>query len=120
MSEWYAYEAGQSIGRRGSENGVILRDDEYGDPEDPEDADARITLERVGATPEYAITCGVYGWMFHTRFFESEEAAQAAFDLIKPELERLAGMIPYEEDRDVEAKAKALGEASADFVRRHP
>ena len=120
MSEWYPYEAGRSIGRRGSENGVIVRDHEYGDPDDPEDVDARITLERGGATAPYAITCGVYGWMFHTRFFESEEEAQAAFDAMKPELERLVGMIPYEEDRDVEAKAKALGEASADFTRRFP
>lgn len=46
-------------GAIGSENGIILEDEEYA-------ALCRITLEKC---PKYfAITCGVYGAMMHTAF----------------------------------------------------
>lgn len=48
---WYSFDEGRSIGLRGTEEGVIIRDDEH-----PEGA--RITLERDGRTP-FAITCGI-------------------------------------------------------------
>ena len=50
-------------GATGSENGLILRDEQYADS-------CRITLEKC---PEYyAITCGVYGAMVHTVFCDFE------------------------------------------------
>lgn len=50
-------------GELGSENGVLLADEEYKEL-------SRITLEKC---PEYyAITCGVYGSMVHTAFCDEE------------------------------------------------
>ncbi|MDE6520354.1 MAG: hypothetical protein K2K91_07875 [Ruminococcus sp.] len=52
-----------NIGEKGSENGVIILDEEYKNQ-------CRITLEKC---PEYyAITCGVYGAMVHTVFCGSD------------------------------------------------
>ena len=43
---WYAYEGGATINEVGPERGLIVRDEEFGDPEDDEEADARVTLEQ--------------------------------------------------------------------------
>jgi len=59
MTDWMAYENGTTIGATGSEGGAILRDELHREG-------SRITLERIAAG--CAITCGVYGWMVHTRF----------------------------------------------------
>jgi hypothetical protein len=48
---WRAFEDGRTIGRRGSEQGVILRDDERDDG-------ARIALERDGLRAPLAISGG--------------------------------------------------------------
>jgi len=48
---------------RGSEGGVIVRDEEHA-------LGARITLETGCGIAPYAITCGIYGWMMHTCFLE--------------------------------------------------
>lgn len=47
------------IGKTGSENGIILEDEEYKES-------CRITLEKC--SKYCAITCGVYGLMMHTAF----------------------------------------------------
>ena len=78
---WRVFDHGATIGTRGSENGVILRDEVYDDT-------ARITLERDGHTP-FAITCGCCG-MVHTRFFATEAEAQTAFEQMKNALVRIA------------------------------
>jgi hypothetical protein len=67
-NSWHQFEDGATLGQKGSESGVILRDEEH-----PQEA--RITLERDTRTAPFAITCGIYGCMLHTRFFsqESEE-----------------------------------------------
>ena len=64
---------------------MIVADEEH-------EAGARITLERgPGRTPApFTITCGVYGWMVHTRFFAIELEARADYDAMKTELETLA------------------------------
>jgi hypothetical protein len=48
----------------GSEGGTIVLDEEHG-------LGARITLEKDGAIAPFTITCGIYGWMAHTRFFSN-------------------------------------------------
>lgn len=54
-------EDGGRVGREGSERGAILRGEES-------DAGARITPERGCAYGiPFAVTCGIYGWSFHTR-----------------------------------------------------
>ena len=61
LMEWITYEDGKTIGSTGSEGGVILRDEECPDG-------ARITLEEeTHMGVPFAITCGVYGWLVHTR-----------------------------------------------------
>jgi hypothetical protein len=70
---------------RGSEGGVVLRDEEH-------PAGARITLERDTRTAPYAITCGVYGWMVDTRFFPAEREANAEYEAMKEELGALASI----------------------------
>jgi hypothetical protein len=57
MAVWYPL---HNIGQKGSEEGIIPRDEEH-----PQEA--RIHLERDTRNAPFAITCGIYGCMMHTR-----------------------------------------------------
>lgn len=117
---WYPYESGETIDEVGPERGLILRDEEFGDPEDEEDADARVTLEQGRAeNPGWFVTATLYGWMFHTHPAADEAAATVAYDAIKVELTRLAALIPFEDDSDVPGKVAALLEAVTAFEGRY-
>ena len=105
---WMLFDEGKSINTRGSESGLILRDEEHS-------TGARITLERGGYTP-FSITCGIYGWMFHTAFFSSEPEAQTAFDKMKVALEKILNLIPLTDDPNVTAKSEVVSDAISDFV----
>lgn len=109
---WYPFEAGSTIGKTGSENGIILHDEEYR-------GGARITLERDGYTP-FAITCGIYGWMVHTRFFATEQKADEAFEVMKVELARLVDLIPSRTDPEVSTRTSEVGEAIRVFIESFP
>jgi hypothetical protein len=109
---WYPFDDRHTIGEKGSEDGVIVIDEEC-------DATARITLERDARRP-FAITCGVYGWMVHTRFFMSEEEARQAFAAMKVELARIAGLIPFEDDPDRKSKMRLVCEELGRFVDAFP
>lgn len=63
-------------GETGSENGIVLKDEEYRQS-------CRITLEKC--TGYYGITCGVYGAMVHTAFC-GEEDHLAIYGQMKQEL----------------------------------
>jgi len=110
---WYAFDNGKSIGQRGSESGSIIRDEEHGDG-------ARITLERGGQTAPFAITCGIYGWMVHTRFFGAESEAQVEFESMRAELSRIMSTIPLAADPEVGSKSGAVSESISEFVERFP
>ncbi|MDO5559779.1 MAG: hypothetical protein Q4F95_09305 [Oscillospiraceae bacterium] len=56
---WIDYDYGTNIRNTGSENGYIIKDEEY-------KSSCRITLEEC--EKYYAITCGIYGAMVHTVF----------------------------------------------------
>ena len=71
--DWYTFNRGATLGTEGSERGVIVTDEEHA-------LGARLTLERGTQTAPFAITCGVYGWLVHTRFFPSETEANAEYD----------------------------------------
>lgn len=89
-SGWSPMDGGATEARTGGEGGVIWRDEEHADG-------ARITLERdalMGAP--FAITCGVYGWMVHTRFFADEPTALAQYEAMKPALADIAGKVVSE------------------------
>ena len=58
------------------ENGTIILDEEHVDG-------ARITIERGGSTAPLSITCGIYGWMVHTRFFDTETEARRECEEMK-------------------------------------
>jgi hypothetical protein len=78
---WTPTHAGTTIGKIGSEGGIILHDDEQPDG-------SRITLERDGHAP-WSITCGILGVMVHTCFFSTEEQATVAYQDMQAALERL-------------------------------
>jgi hypothetical protein len=96
---WQPFDNGRMIGISGSEKGIILLDEEHVDG-------ARITLERDGYTP-FAITCGIYGWMVHTRFFANEEDARRGYEDMKQALDSIIQSVPLESDPNCEAKMKA-------------
>jgi hypothetical protein len=99
---WSLVDDGATLGQTGSENGVILCDEEhrYG---------ARITLEQGGTIAPFSITCGVYGVMVHTRFFADEAEGQIAYDLMKPGLAAIA-----------EGEASEAPESASAFVTQFP
>ena len=99
---WDAVDAGATLGQTGSEGGVITRDEEY-------DHKARITLEKGGDIAPISITCGVYGVMFHTRFFGTEAEGAAAYEAMKPGLASLA-----------ECDSSSVSEMASDFFERFP
>lgn len=83
---WRPFEDGATVGRRGSEDGIIHRDEEH-------DAGARITLERgCSHGVPFAVTCGIYGWFFHTRLLGSE--AEAEFPAMRDGLAAILDIIP--------------------------
>lgn len=107
MTAWNSIDGGRSLGTTGSEAGTIILDDEHPDG-------ARVTIERGGTIAPFSITCGVYGWMAHTRFFSSESEARQACIEMKEALVQLMGKL---EDA---ADERAAGECCAEFIRRFP
>ena len=118
---WYPYDGGATVGEVGPEGGMVVRDQELGDPDDDEDADARLTLEQGrAARPGWFLTATLYGWMFHTHQAADEADAVAKFTQLTEELTALAGLLPYEDDRDVPGKVRRLTEAVQAFEARYP
>jgi hypothetical protein len=109
---WCPYALGSTIGVTGSENGLILRDEEY-------NACARITLERGGYTP-LAVTCGIYGGMVHTRFFATEEEAHAAFEAMKAGLAHIVDLIPSRDDPQANERSSVAADAIRAFINEFP
>jgi hypothetical protein len=110
---WHAFEKGKSVDHAGSEGGIIIRDEEH-------DEGARMTLERGGQVAPFAVTCGIYGWMVHTRFFGTESEAQSEFESMKVELSKIIATIPRASDPHIDSKARAVSESLSEFVRRFP
>ena len=108
---WRPFDSKATAGRPGSEGGVIVRDEEH-------EAGARATLERDCGSAPWAVTCGVYGWFFHTRFLGSE--AEAEFPAMLDGLAAILGIIPRADDPECDAKMGAVGEAISRFVARFP
>lgn len=88
---WTRYNNGNSIGKKGSEGGKILNDQENING-------ARITIEaNVGNIP-FAITFGIYGLVVHTEFFSEIEIATVYFKRKKNEIDRILKMFEIPED----------------------
>ncbi len=88
-----------------------MRDEEHADG-------ARITLER-GGHHSLSITCGIYDWMVHTRFFSDEEAAQNSFEEMKHGLAKILDIIPMA-DESYTGKIKKVSNEISDFIERFP
>jgi hypothetical protein len=93
---WQPFDNGATIGQRGSEGGVILRDEEH-------ELGARITLERdCSHGVPFAVTCGIYRWFFHTRFLGSE--VEAAFPAMLDGLAAILDSILLVDDPETKEK----------------
>lgn len=109
---WHPVDGGATLGQRGSENGVILLDEEH-------ELGARITLERdCNHGIPFAVTCGIYGWFFHTRFLGTE--AEAEFPAMMDGLAAILDTVPRVDDPNADAKCAGVTEAIQEFVSRFP
>lgn len=106
MSNWLAFDEGRSLGKTSAEGGVILRDDEHPDG-------ARITLKRGNGY--ISISCNLYGWMDHTRFFGALSDAQREYAAMKTALNAVLAVIKTNGVREIK-----VWEAISEFVRRFP
>jgi hypothetical protein len=79
---WHPFQNGDTLGRPGSEQGTMMRDEEYS-------LGARVSLERDCRAAPFTITCGIYGWMLHTRFFSSKFEAETQYEAMKSALAML-------------------------------
>src|SRR5580765_8854336 len=80
---WLLMDNGKTVGTRGSEEGIIVLDEEHTEG-------ARITLEKGGRTAEWSITCGIYGGFLHTAFASSEADGRAKYSNMKTDLEKIS------------------------------
>ena len=110
---WAPFGGGATLGGEGLEGGEVVRDEEH-----PEGA--RITLERGGPAAPFVITCGVYGWMVHSRFFSTADEAEGEYAAMRPELEALARVVHREDDPELELRSAELAARIAGFVDRFP
>ena len=109
---WVPFDGGSTVGRAGSEGGLILRDEEH-------PSGARTPLERdCSHGIPFSVTCGVYGWFFHTRFLRTE--AEAEWTVMRDGLAAILDIIPYEDDPDCDAKMEAVGDVIGKFAARFP
>ena len=115
---WYPYEAGETMGKRGAAGGQICQDEEWGDSEEPEDADARITLETLHEAG-WAVTVNLYGgWLQETARFSEALLALKSYEAAKSELARLSEFIPDEDTRNLTGAIETLNQEVAAFVIR--
>jgi hypothetical protein len=108
--DWELFDGGP----RGSEGGVVVADEEYR-------GSSRITLERDASSRiAAAITCGIYGWMMHTRFFSNLDTARQAYDAMKIDLAGIVEQIPLENDPDGRRRFPEIFDAIKAFVEQYP
>ena len=110
---WMPFEGGDTLGKSGSEEGISLQDEDLAD-------NARITLERDTRAAPFAITCGIYGWLVHTRFFATEAEGREKYAMMKQELARILTIIPSDEDPVAADRLPAVEAAVCEFVERFP
>ena len=108
---WHPFENGGTLGQTGSEEGTILRDEEHS-------LGARITLERACRVAPFAITCGIYGWMLHTRFFSSQDEAETQYERMKNALAAL--LEAADKTAEIDGGEKVLMDGVSSFVEMFP
>jgi hypothetical protein len=108
---WRPFDKGATVGQSGSEGGVVVRDEKH-------ELGARATMERECDSSPWAVTCGIYGWFFHTRRLGSE--AEAELPVMLDGLAAIIDRIPRADDAESDAKMGLVCEAISDFVARFP
>ncbi|MGA2338951.1 MAG: hypothetical protein ABSF75_03570 [Terracidiphilus sp.] len=109
--DWHPSESGETLGQTGSEEGNVVRDEEHS-------LGARITLERDVRIAPFAITCGIYGWMIHTRFFSFQPEAETQYDLMKTALSEL--LEAAEQAADVDGGRQVMFDGIDEFIGAYP
>lgn len=104
MSNWSAFNLGKTIGAV-NDGGVILFDEEHADL-------ARITLKRSKSF--VSVSLNIYGWMDHTRFFNSDTDAQREYRSMRSSIHQVLDLISSD------ANDIKIWEAISEFVRRFP
>jgi hypothetical protein len=111
---WTPTDASQSIHPRDLNGGILVADYEH-------DLGARITVEDLGDAAHFAITCGIYGWFFHTRFLTMKrEDADAACNEMQTALDRIINSIPLKDDPERDKKCAAVTDSISEFVDHFP
>lgn len=110
---WKLFEGGKSIGSIGSETGTIILDDEH-------ELGARITLEEKTRHAPFAITCGIYGWFCHTRFFSTKSEAVFEYEEMKDALLEILNLLAPGAELDEELAQEAVSIAVSRFVNEFP
>jgi hypothetical protein len=110
---WSSLMTASTTSEQGSEGGAIMVDDEHSDG-------ARITLESCALSAPFAITCGIYGWMMHTRFLSDEPSAQRAVMEMKLDIEMILSGISLNDDPMADQRTLATIDAITRFVDRYP
>jgi hypothetical protein len=104
MSNWSAFNFGKTIGVE-NDGGLILFDEEH-------TSLARITLKRGKSFT--SISLNIYGWMDHTRFFNSDTDAQREYRAMRTAIVDVLELI------NNDASDLKVWEAISEFVRRFP
>lgn len=108
---WDPYENGGTLGQKGSEEGTMVRDEEHS-------LGARISLEHDCRVAPFAITCGIYGWMLHTRYFSSEDKAETEYERMKNALAAL--LEAADKTAEIDGGEKVLMDGVSSFVEMFP
>ena len=106
MSSWSAYDNGRSIGKLSAEGGLVMRDEEHS-------GGARITFKR--GSGYISVSCNLYGWVDHTRFFGTASDAQREYVAMKAALITVLNVINTDNVKEIK-----IWEAISEFVRRFP
>ena len=110
---WYPFQQGSTIGQSGSEDGVVVRDEEH-------PLGARVTLEGNTPTAPFTITCGIYGWMVHTRFFIAKAEADAEYESMLDALASILDVVPEASEAEEEEKMNRVHHAITTFLEKFP
>ena len=106
---WTPTDARQSIDPRDLNGGIVVADYEH-------ELGARIIVEDLGDAAHFAITCGIYGWFFHTCRFSKRGAADSACTEMQTALDRIINSIPRNDDPERDSKCAAVTDSISQFV----
>ncbi|WP_348264025.1 hypothetical protein P8935_05705 [Telmatobacter sp. DSM 110680] len=113
-SKWIEIDGGSAVGRKGSEGGTTIKDEEHS-------RGARITLERDTQIAPFAITCGIYGWMVHTRFFRNHVEALREYEQMKMAMSAILSRIPNAADENLgDDQTGRISSEIEDFLKLYP